>query len=115
MGSYNKEERHDGVIIRYKEFEKIVKAFIACLGSFLLSMIGGMMLGWWELRYHPTNSQLWMVPFGLILFVTPIIVWLSVFISDVCSSKEPNPSNQIKLSVVSPVIDPERDEQTLSK
>lgn len=44
------------------------------------------MLSYWQLRYHRTNSQLWMVPLGLILLITPAIVWLSIFISHTLSS-----------------------------
>ena len=53
-----------------------------------MSMIGGLMLVWWDLEYHPTNSELWMVPFGLILMVTPLIVWFSAFISDICRPED---------------------------
>ena len=83
MGSY-KEEREVG----YSKFGKIVKTCIACLVSFLVSMFGGLMLVWWDLEYRPTNSKLWMVPFGLILMVTPLIVWFSAFISDICSPED---------------------------
>ncbi|KAE7999305.1 hypothetical protein FH972_003750 [Carpinus fangiana] len=55
--------------------------------SLMVSMIGGLTLGWWEYEYHSTNSQLWMVPFGLILLLTPLLVWFSVFVSDICSSE----------------------------
>ncbi|XVE73644.1 hypothetical protein DITRI_Ditri11bG0135000 [Diplodiscus trichospermus] len=64
---------------------KIVKTHIACLWSFLVSLAGGLMLAWWEYEYHPTNRQLWMVPFGLILFATPLIIWFAIFVSNICS------------------------------
>uniref|UniRef100_A0A5B7CAY8 Transmembrane protein n=1 Tax=Davidia involucrata TaxID=16924 RepID=A0A5B7CAY8_DAVIN len=84
MGSY-KEERY---VTCYKlEKSTVKKACIACLASFLISMVGGLVLGWWKFKYHPTNSQLWMVPFGLILFVTPVIVGLSVSVSHLRHSK----------------------------
>lgn len=44
-------------------------------------------MGWWEYEYHRTNSQLWMVPFGLVLLITPLFVWFSIFVSDWCSTK----------------------------
>jgi hypothetical protein len=44
--------------------------------SLFISIVGGCVLGWWLHKYHPTNSQLWMVPFGFVLFLTPIIVLL---------------------------------------
>lgn len=68
-----------------KELMKIAKTYIACLWSFLVSLTGGLMLAWWEYEYHPTNTQLWMVPFGLILFATPLIIWFAIFVSDICN------------------------------
>ncbi|KAL8499588.1 hypothetical protein ACS0TY_019536 [Phlomoides rotata] len=44
-------------------------------------MVGGWILSWWELKYHPTNDHQWMVPLGLILFLTPLIVCFSAAIS----------------------------------
>ncbi|KAK8565654.1 hypothetical protein V6N12_059209 [Hibiscus sabdariffa] len=67
---------------------KIVKTYAACLWSFLVSLGGGLLLGWWEYEYHPENRQLWMVPFGLILFSTPLIIWFAIFVSDICSCTE---------------------------
>ncbi|TKY64133.1 hypothetical protein E2542_SST14023 [Spatholobus suberectus] len=55
--------------------------------SLLVSIVGGSLLGWWLHKYHPKNRQLWMVPFGLILLLTPVIVWFSLIISDLCISK----------------------------
>ncbi|KAM7472343.1 hypothetical protein LguiA_010526 [Lonicera macranthoides] len=98
MGS-SKDERGG----RETRCKKIVKRCIVCFGTFLISMVGGLTLGWWELRYHPTNSQLWMVPFGLVVFVTPAIIWFSIFISDVCNSKEDGNSS-LENSVVDSII-----------
>ncbi|XVF33096.1 hypothetical protein REPUB_Repub17cG0138800 [Reevesia pubescens] len=81
----NKEERFE---TKMKEPKKIVSTYIACLWSFLVSLTGGLMLAWWKYEYHPTNSQLWMVPFGLILFVTPLIIWFAIFVSDICCFTE---------------------------
>ncbi|KAL9257181.1 hypothetical protein AKJ16_DCAP21322 [Drosera capensis] len=65
------------------------KKCIACFVSFFVSLIGGLLLIYWEMVYHPKNSQLWMVPFGLILFATPVIVAFNVIASDLLgSSKE---------------------------
>ncbi|ONI23570.1 hypothetical protein PRUPE_2G195800 [Prunus persica] len=83
MGS-NKEEKDAS----YLEHERVVKTRKACFWSILVSVAGGLMLGWWEYQYHPTNRQLWMVPFGLILFATPVIVWFSVMASDICNLKD---------------------------
>lgn len=95
MGSYEEERGSSN-----KRFQKITKTWIACLGSFLVSMAGGLILSCWEFKYHPTNSQLWMVPIGLILFFTPVIVWFSVFISEICNfSKEANVSSRKQPSI----------------
>lgn len=77
MGT-DKEEKH----VENQEPKKIVRTCTACLWSFLVSITGGLMLCWWEYEHHPTNSQLWMVPFGLILFVTPVIAWFAVLVSE---------------------------------
>ncbi|KAI6707803.1 hypothetical protein NL676_010765 [Syzygium grande] len=64
-----------------------------CGWAFAVSLAGGLMLGWWEHQYHPNNRQLWMVPVGLILFLTPLFAWLSLVISDLCSSSSPSSSS----------------------
>ncbi|ESR57992.1 hypothetical protein CICLE_v10022962mg [Citrus x clementina] len=84
MGIY-KEERD---VAKQQEAEKSAKTYITCLWSFLVSMTGGLILGFWEYEYHPTYGQLWMVPLGLILFLTPVIVWFAVFISELCMLDE---------------------------
>ncbi|KAB2056506.1 hypothetical protein ERO13_A11G100000v2 [Gossypium hirsutum] len=70
---------------KMKGCKKTMNIFMACLWSFLVSLGGGLLLAWWEYQYHPTNRQLWMVPFGLILFFTPLIVWFAIFVSDILS------------------------------
>lgn len=87
MGSY-KEDTDAAATTQHKRFRRMLKTWTSCLCSFSISIVGGLILTCWELRYHHTNSQLWMVPFGLILFVTPAIVWLSIFISEVFRFKE---------------------------
>ena len=82
MGSF-KEGRDES----HKEQKERVKTCIVYSWSFMVSMIGGLAFTWWEFEYHPTNTQLWMVPFSLILLVTPLFVWFSIFVSDLCSSK----------------------------
>ncbi|KAG8391988.1 hypothetical protein BUALT_Bualt01G0244900 [Buddleja alternifolia] len=88
---------------KYRRFQGMVKTWIGCLGSFTLSLLGGLILAWWELNYHPTNEQQWMVPVGLILFVTPLTVSLSLFISDfyLSSTHDYSPSEK-------PFHDPEK-------
>lgn len=104
------EEDQKNVTVERKQ-KKLVKGctYVACLCSFLVSMLGGLILVWWEFEYHPTNSQQWMVPFGLILFGTPVIVWFSVLLSDICNSGvHISTSNPSVYAVDSSVDDPER-------
>ncbi|KAL7606421.1 hypothetical protein Lser_V15G15674 [Lactuca serriola] len=61
---------------------KMIKVWMACFVSFLISMVGGLILLFWEIKYHPSNRQLWMVPFGLIMFLTPVLACFAAFISD---------------------------------
>ncbi|KAJ6400787.1 hypothetical protein OIU84_016254 [Salix udensis] len=67
--------------------EKKVRAYMFSLWSFLASVAGGLLLLWWDYEFHPTNSQLWMVPLGLILFFTPAIAWFAVVVSGTCNYK----------------------------
>ncbi|CAL5397590.1 unnamed protein product [Camellia sinensis] len=108
MGSYKEEENRDG--ISYNRFRKIVKACVACLASFLISMVGGLILVWWVVKHHHSNTQLWMVPVGLIIFITPVIVFFSTFISDLCKPKEAGVSrlNHPVMPLDNSVGDPER-------
>lgn len=55
-------------------------------GSVIISLIGGLILSYWEFKYHGSNSELWMVPVGLIMFFTPVIVWSSVAVSEMINS-----------------------------
>ncbi|KAF3439803.1 hypothetical protein FNV43_RR18081 [Rhamnella rubrinervis] len=74
-------------------------------------MTGGLILGWWAYEFHPSNRQLWMVPFGLVLFATPLIVWLSLLISDICNSNNGVAQirpNQLVPSSDDSIPDPER-------
>lgn len=64
------------------------KKCIACFVSLLVSLMGGLLLIYWEMVYHPKNSQLWMVPFGLILFATPVIVAFNVIASDLLGANK---------------------------
>ncbi|PSS26250.1 Group XV phospholipase [Actinidia chinensis var. chinensis] len=105
MGS-DQEERGTGISTH--RFRKIVKKCIACLASFLMSMVGGFVLVFWELKFHPTNSQLWMVPLGLILSITPVIACFTSFISDVRSSNQDgvsSPNQPVANSMDNPIPD----------
>ncbi|KAF5743884.1 hypothetical protein HS088_TW08G00472 [Tripterygium wilfordii] len=83
MGRY-KEERYVGS--DQLEKQQIVKNSFNCMWLFCVSIAGGLVLGWWEHEYHPTNSHQWMVPLGLILFITPVLIWLAVFTSEMWNS-----------------------------
>lgn len=84
MGTF-KEDKHEANQEYYPE--KIVKKCVICLCSILVCMAGGTLLLWWGYEYHPTNSQLWMVPLGLILLVTPVIAWVAAVVSATCNCK----------------------------
>jgi hypothetical protein len=90
MGAFKK-EKYEAI---QECSEKKVKAYIICVWSFLVSMAGGLLLLWWDYEYHPTNSQLWLVPFGLILFVTPVIACFAVVVSEACNYKVDDDSSQ---------------------
>ncbi|KAH7859357.1 hypothetical protein Vadar_000009 [Vaccinium darrowii] len=45
----------------------------------------GLILVIWQLKFHHTNTQLWMVPVGLIILITPVIVCVSSIVSDLSS------------------------------
>ncbi|MED6147765.1 hypothetical protein PIB30_117773 [Stylosanthes scabra] len=96
----SKEMENDGDYYkeRHKQRMVITKAYmvILLLLSLLISILGGSMLGWWLHKYHPSNKHLWMVPFSLILFLTPPFVWFSIFISDFCISKNNNNDDEQK-------------------
>ncbi|KAF9687972.1 hypothetical protein SADUNF_Sadunf02G0148800 [Salix dunnii] len=77
------EDKHEADGEYYSE--KIVKPYENCLWSVLVSMAGGLLLLWWGYEHHPTNTQLWMVPFGLILLVTPVLAWVAVVGSGTCN------------------------------
>lgn len=71
-----------------KEFKyKTLKKSIFWFVLFLVSLAGGLTLTWWRFKYQPNNIQLWMVPFSLLLLVTPAIVWFSLVFSDICTVK----------------------------
>lgn len=82
-------------------------SFFILLISLLLTMAGGFVLGWWLHKYHPSNTQLWMVPFGFLLFLTPLIICLSVLIPDHCAATciidQEQPSKTLDHSLSQPI------------
>ncbi|KAG5566074.1 hypothetical protein RHGRI_001869 [Rhododendron griersonianum] len=88
MGSLEISDKEEVGVNRYEKIRKIVKRCFGFLGALLVSIVGGMILVVWELKFHQTNTQLWMVPVGLINLVTPVIVSVSSFVTDINSPKE---------------------------
>ncbi|KAF3325075.1 hypothetical protein FCM35_KLT11232 [Carex littledalei] len=55
---------------------------VLAICSLLVFLSGTAVIVCWSILFHPSNRQLWMVPFGLVLIGTPITVWCSVLASD---------------------------------
>ncbi|OAY62094.1 hypothetical protein MANES_01G241300v8 [Manihot esculenta] len=81
-----KKNAEDEISDHHQEPKRTAQACITCLWSFLVSLSGGLVLGYWKHEYHHTNTQLWMVPFGLILLVTPVIIWVALSVSEIYNS-----------------------------
>ncbi|XP_002529973.2 uncharacterized protein LOC8266303 isoform X2 [Ricinus communis] len=97
MGT-NGEEKHVSGHLE-QEPKKILKACVACLWSFLVSVAGGLLLGYWEYEYHLTSSQLWMVPLGLILLITPPVVWFALIVSEICNSSKEDDDTKMNRTI----------------
>lgn len=80
----------------------IKSSYVSCFWLFLVSIAGGVVLGWWEIVFRPSNSQLWMVPFGLVVLLTPVVIFFTVFISDLCNSSD-DASQKLEKQSVAPV------------
>ncbi|KAL3622307.1 hypothetical protein CASFOL_033718 [Castilleja foliolosa] len=73
-------------------YEDLKCKIVRCLGLCVMSLLGMFMLGWWAFKYLSSNDEQWMVPLGLVLFLTPLLVSLALFISHSCdSSSTPKP------------------------
>lgn len=68
--------------------EKKSTSSMVFLYSMVVNICGGLFLSYWLYKYHPTNSNLWMVPLGLIFFITPAFLSLSLLISDLCDDDD---------------------------
>lgn len=75
--------------------------------SLLVSIFGGFLLVWWLHKYHSKNKQLWMVPFSLIFFLTPLIIWFFLFISHLFISKSDEKLEDASMSQLT-LIHPKR-------
>ncbi|KAG8046336.1 hypothetical protein GUJ93_ZPchr0008g12884 [Zizania palustris] len=62
----------------------------ACLVA--AAMAGASLLAWWALAFHPSNSELWMVPVGLVLACTPAVVYLTLSFSQPRANDDPRTS-----------------------
>ncbi|KAF7843883.1 putative ATP-synthase-associated protein [Senna tora] len=82
MGSSSSSSDKDVEKGEYLQRNKANPCLMIFSASLLVSLGGISVLGWWIYKYHPANRELWMVPFGLILFLTPLIVGFSLMISD---------------------------------
>ncbi|KAJ7951366.1 Group XV phospholipase [Quillaja saponaria] len=102
MGSNEAEK--DKVCREKQEIVKVKPWSMTYLLSMCISIVGGFVIGWWVYKYHSTNSELWMVPFGLLLLVTPVFIWFSVVISDLFTSK----NEKDQANGTSHVVRPER-------
>lgn len=99
LDDINKEEK--------EERENRWQRYIVCVSSFMASMIGGAVLVYWQIKYHPHNRELWMVPFGLVLFTTPLFVWFISLASDArCPIRDKQQQQQQLVSEPSPLGSP---------
>ncbi|KAG0474913.1 hypothetical protein HPP92_014599 [Vanilla planifolia] len=74
--SYIKETRVDGGAPAVLMWAAVVTSILTC-------MVGAGILGWWAAAFHPSNQKLWMVPVGLVMSGTPVVVWFSATVADV--------------------------------
>ncbi|KDP28429.1 hypothetical protein JCGZ_14200 [Jatropha curcas] len=98
MGTYREDEAK----------KKTVKDYVACLWSFLVSLTGGLILVYWEYKCRLTSCQLWMVPSGLILLVTPVVIWTALVFSEICNPTDASETNQPVVSKDDLVNDTQR-------
>jgi len=82
------------------------KKYMVCMSSLMVSMLGGAILVYWETKYHPHNRELWMVPFGLVLFTTPLFVWFISLASDACCPRDKQQQHKQLVSEPSPLASP---------
>ncbi|CAN8295925.1 unnamed protein product [Cochlearia groenlandica] len=72
----------------------VMSSLMFVLYSMIVIMFGALVITYWHYKYHPTNSNLWMVPIGLILVATPSFLSLSVLISDLCDHDDDEDDHQ---------------------
>lgn len=70
------------------------KTWAACMCLVFVSAVGGATLVWWGFEYHAANERGWMVPVGLVLFGTPILISVSVLASELsCLRRQVGPAS----------------------
>lgn len=79
MKEEDRDKKRNGNMKSCKIATWVISMVVACL-------MGGLVFGWWVFQFHPTNRQLWMVPFSLVLMIAPIFVMMSLLISAFCNS-----------------------------
>ncbi|KAK3120863.1 hypothetical protein QOZ80_8BG0642810 [Eleusine coracana subsp. coracana] len=52
-------------------------------------LAGAGLLAWWALAFHPSYGQLWMVPVGLVLACTPVVVCVALHFSPAAADPPP--------------------------
>ena len=75
--------------IKLEEETNCARTLGACICWILISAVGGATLVWWGIYYHPTNQQLWMVPFGLVVLGTPVVASVSILASELSLVSRP--------------------------
>ncbi|CAN7066828.1 hypothetical protein Bca4012_097389 [Brassica carinata] len=86
----------------WKEKKKSMSSMVFLIYSVIVVIFAGLFLTYWVYKYHPTNSNLWMVPVGLIFLVTPAFLSISVLVSDLCDDDGDGVNhdlNQIKIVI----------------
>jgi hypothetical protein len=65
-----------------------------CLAAACLA--GGALLTWWALLFqHPSHVQVWMVPVGLVLGCTPVVVCVALRFSSSADDTPPAPLSAV--------------------
>ncbi|KAK4744666.1 hypothetical protein SAY87_010978 [Trapa incisa] len=88
-GKGSQYEDEEGVKRADKWMER-TKWILSCVGSALVSAMGGLILGWWaweRSRHHGQGHEMWMVPVGLILLITPILAFFSLILSQLLNTR----------------------------
>ncbi|ERN08246.1 hypothetical protein AMTR_s00018p00243790 [Amborella trichopoda] len=61
----------------YAQKPSLVEVVVAWTFLFVVFVIGGVVMAWWVIKCDPSESDLWMVPIGLVLLGTPTMLCVS--------------------------------------